>query len=557
LGQGLQQISAQYSALGTEKSYRVMWSQTSNALANLSQQVSDLGPAERKRTPEKLEQDLEKANQLSLAQKELAIKIQQVADQHAELLALLEGPELSQALLWAQNSQKVIQQVREYHPDNWPRADGVNNLPGELQTVTEGLQRLGSGRPAEGVAETQLPQRLEEARRLAQFYQALRGRVTVVEARLAELQQAEAQTRDTLEGIRKDLVQVAFIINSNPTLTKMAGQELGRFQAQIDKQLAELDQRQQGTVDSKARQANGLAVRINQGLNGWLDQLGQDTQTKVKGLTVSLTKLDSIAPLEDSPVVEARRLLSSGQAYSSAYAQKAQLPMEAMVMEYKRRSEYAQACSAAQQALQDLEKPVVESYNTASESRQKVQDQFSAANNWLHQARSWPPVAVDVETEYQALGRLEADWAEVRTKPVKAIDLVKRLGDLAREYQGLAEKMRQLVERGNRDQKEVQKYETELDGFLSLWEKLQSSYKDNLEASEDIHKLLNDADQEMYRIKTQYREGALTYDQVLQAIQALHRKVRMYQAVLDEAHVVDVNGRVITSRESKRAPGEW
>ena len=78
-----------------------------------------------------------------------------------------------------------------------------------------------------------------------------------------------------------------------------------------------------------------------------------------------------------------------------------------------------------------------------------------------------------------------------------------------------------------------------------------------MEASEDIHKLLNDADQEMYRIKTQYREGALTYDQVLQAIQALHRKVRLYQAVLDDAHVVDVNGRVITSRESKRAPGEW
>jgi hypothetical protein len=379
----------------------------------------------------------------------------------------------------------------------------------------------------------------------------------VVEARLAELQQSETQARDILEGTRKDLVQLAFIVNSNPTLTKMAGQEIGRFQAQIDKQSADLDQRQQGTVDSKARQASGLAVRINQGLNGWLDQLGQDTQAKVKGLTASLTRLDSIAPLEDAPVAEARRLLASGPTYGSAYGQKSQFPMEALVLEYKRRSECAQACSAAQQALQDLENPVVESYNTASESRQKVQDQFSAANNWLRQARSWPPVAVDGEAEYQALGRLEADWADVKTKPVKAIDLVKRLGDLAREYQGLAEKTRQLIERGNRDQKEVQKFETELDGFLSLWEKLQLSYQDNIEASEDIHKLLNEADQEMYRIKIQSREGVLTYDQVLQAIQTLHRKVRLYQAVLDDAHVVDVNGRVITSREAKRAPGEW
>ena len=558
LTEGQKSLSDQYSTLGGAKAYRILWARTSNTLTGLNQRVNDLGTAERKRTPAKIEEDLESANQLALEQKELAVYLRQIADQQSALAALLEGPELSQAVLWTQNSQKLLGQIREYHPDNWPRADNLNTLPDDLRGLTDSLQRLGAGRPADGIAESQLVQRLQEAQRIGQAYQALRVRLSAIEGRLAELQQSEGQARESLETTGKNLTQIGFIVKSNPTLTKIAGQEIGRFQAQIDKQLAELDVRQQGTVDSKARQASGLNLRIEQGLNGWLDGLNQDTQTNVKTLTVSLTRLDSIAILDDAPAVEARRLLATGGPYGgSSYGQRPQFSMEALVMEFKRRSEYSQACSSAVQALQDLEKPVVESYTTASQSRQKVQDQFNVANNWLRQARAWPPVEVDVEAEFKLLGQLEADWAAVKEKPIKAIDLVKRLGDLAREYQALAGSLGQLIERGNREQKDIQKLENELDENLSLWEKLQKTYQDNPEASEDINQLLNEADQEMYRVKTQYREGTLIYTQVHQAIQSLHRKVRLYQAVLDDAHVIDVSGRVIASKESQRAPGEW
>ncbi len=186
-----------------------------------------------------------------------------------------------------------------------------------------------------------------------------------------------------------------------------------------------------------------------------------------------------------------------------------------------------------------------------------MQDQFNAANSWLRQKNTWPPVEVDGEAEFKQFGKIEADWGSLKEKPIKAIDLVKRLGDFAREYQALAVKMGQLIDRGNREQKDIQKLESELDEYLGLWEKLEKTYQDNLDAREDIHKLLDEADQEMYRVKTQYREGRHDYTAVFQAIQSLHRKVRLYQAVLDDAHVVDVNGRVIASKESKRAPGEW
>lgn len=557
LSAGIKLVSEQYSDLGSARNYRILWSQTSNALADLSRNSGELGGAERKRTPNQLESDLEKANLLLVQQKELAIHLDQVSNQRAQLVALLEGSELSQALLWAQNAPKVFQQIREYHPDNWPRADAVQLLPDDLRSVTDGLQRLGMGRPGDGIAETQLAQRLQEAIQIGQLYQELRVRVNAIEARLAALKTAEIQAREILETAQKNLAQVGFLIKSNPILARLAGQEIERFQKQIEKQLGELSQRQQGTVDSKARQALGLTTRIEQGLNSWLDQLSLDNQAKANQLTATLTRLDSIAPLDDGQVAEARRLLSTGQPYGSAYGQKANFPLEALVLEYKRRSEYSQACAATSQALQDLEKPVVDSYTTASQARQQVQDQVNTANNWLRQANAWPPVAVNPETEFRALGQLEVSWSALREKPVKAIELVKRLGDLAREYQSLAASLKQLIEQGNRDQAEILQMERELDGFLSGWEKLARAYPDNPEASQDIQQLLNEADQEMYRVKTQYREGRLTYAQVQQAVQTLHRKVRLYQAVLDDTHVVDLQGRVITSRESKRAPGEW
>jgi chromosome segregation ATPase len=558
LSQGMKEISNRVAFLGTTKSYRILWTRTSNALANMSQQVNELGEAERQRTPAKLAQDLEKANQLILAQQELSQYLQQTSEQHAALVELLEGPELGQAMLWVQNTQKHLPEIQGYDPGNWARADAIVTLPEDLRKIDEALKSLGASRPGDGIAEEQLTPRLEAAQRLGGQYQSLRARASVIESRLAELKLSENQARQTLETIAKNLAQVGFIVNSNPVLVKQAGQEIERFQKQIEKQLADLAQRQKGTVDSKARQASGLALRIEQGLDEWLAGLDQDTQEKGKALTASLTRLDSIAPLEDAPALEARRLLVDiAPRPGSIYRGRGEFPLETLVLEYKRRSEQNQACTAVQKALADLESPVVASFNTAQQNRQQVQDLFHQANNWLRQGRAWPPVAVDAEAELQTLGRLEADWAGLREKPIKAIELVKCLGDLARQYQALASSLGGLIEQGNRQQKDIHKLESQVDAYLDAWEKIQGAYTDNPQASEDIHKLLNEADQEMFRVKSQYNEGRLNYDQVQAAIQALHRRIRLYQAVLDDTHVVDVTGKVITSRDSQRAPGEW
>lgn len=556
---GLAQVSGLVSGLGTAKEVPLRWGQTSAALARLSQQVNSLTKIAKNRSLEQVDHDLGQANQLYLELKEVLEYCQQVSSQHSELVELMRGPEIGQGELWRQSSLKLVGRLKEYNAENWLRADAVGSLPGKLDSLGEGLRRLQAGGTTAAIPEDQVGSRLTEARRLVQLSQALRVRVNQVEGRLAELQHTENQAREQLERAKNILVQVGYVVHSNPLLSSLAAQEIEHQQSQIDRYTAELNQRQHGTVEGKARQASGFVLHTENTLNGWLVRLDQDTQAKGKALTGTLTRLDSIARLEDAPVAETRRLLSSPELRSGGMlaAGKAQYPLEEMVPEFKRRSDIHQSAAATQAAVQDLEKPVVDSYNAASQNRQHVLDQFGQVSTWLRQTRAWPPVSVDLDAEQHDLAGLENQWQGLKDKPIKAIDLVARLGELSTKYQSLGERVRQAAEKGTREQDQAETLENELRDYARQWERLLGAYRDNSMATQEIQQLLSQVDDELYRLRQGYREGTVNYNQAVQTLQSLHRRTRLFQAALDDSHVIDMSGKVITSRTSTRAPGEW
>lgn len=557
LAQHTRELSAQITTLGSSRIHPVVWKRSSTGLLSLNQGARAIGPIDKPRTPEALEQDLAEVKRLNSEALNLRDHCQQVAEQHAELLALLGGAELSQAGLWQQNALIQAKRVSEYDPQNWPRADAVTALPGELQALGEGLQQFVTGNPAEPVLEDEIADRLGKTRQLASTIQVLRGRMNLVEIRLAALQQSENESHEQLEAGKKTLVQVAYLARSNPFLGG-AVQEIDRLQSQLDSLGDELALRQRGTVESKVRKITVAVTKTEQALNSWLDRLNQDTQSKTKAITACLTRLGSIAPLDDPPVAEAQRLLTSGPPYgASGYSQKSQFMLDALVRELKQRSDYGQACAAGLRALEEIEKPVVETYNAASQNRRQLHEQANEISAWLRQTQAWPPTSVDLKAEQKEIASLDTQWENFKAQPVRGIELVKRLGGLSNEYQRSAERVRRLAEQAGKEQDTAETLVREIDQFSQLWEKQFYAQRDNRPAREDIRGLLDQISQELYRIKSQYRERVLDYTRVLQALQTLQRKARLHQVALDDAHVIDVNGRVITSRESTRAPGDW
>jgi hypothetical protein len=548
LNGGLKQTATQLAALGTHSVRPVIWAQSRARLTELSGQAKRVGPASQARTPEKLAQDVEAARNLSQQQKELYQHTQEVATQHEQLVTLLASPGLNQGAVFRQQVQSLLAKVQEYAAENWARGDGINRLPEELRYFDDGLQTVAKD-VQEPVAETEITTRLDEARQLEQFQARLHERVEHIQARLGEIQQMEQQAQSQLAAVRAALNQAALLVSSNPFLEGVATGEVGRLQKSLDQVENELENRQQGTVEKKAHNVEVLVGRVEQASQNWLDRLNKEIDGLKSTLARQVSELQGVAALEEQPVAEAQRLLSSPQSFgASGFGGTSLTRLEAIILELKRRSEYWQACKAGANALQDIAGPLLEAYQSAGQERQAARQLFSELNDWLRSSRGWPPASIDLETEQQELERLEGQWNGLRQQRARAIQLVKQYAGLEGAFRSLSERAHLAGERAADERQKIEGLESEIDEMAQAWEQLRQTYRENQVTAGEIRRLLGDVDNERNQLKRQARQDIRSYDQILQGMQSLNRRLRLAQVSIDETHVIDVNGRIIAYR---------
>ncbi|MBN2547614.1 MAG: hypothetical protein JXB15_00530 [Anaerolineales bacterium] len=544
---GLRQLSLDCAALAS-RAFPVAWDQSLRVLTDLNQQTSTIGPAKKSRDLDQLDHDLALVTRLNEQRHSLAQQVQQIAEQHGELTLLLSDPELEHLSGWLQVNRHLSAAAQEYAPENWPRLDAIGSLSSDLQSLEDEARRLLPSESASGshaIPEAEVSARLQATRRLQESFRRLRKRMEAIQQRLQEMQNSEKQARQQLESAQSTLTQLAFIVRSSTFLTENAAPELARLQTEIQGLLDDLAQRQRGSLDKKARSAAALVERSQISANHWLDQLGQETQNLLTEISALLTSLDNIAQLQDPAIAEARRLLSNAGALgASSYAGKARYPLNELIAEFKRRSDYWQAGAAALNALDDVENPVSESYQQASQHRQQTLEVFADLETWTRQARSWPPTSISLEAERQDFDCLEMQWKSLRNEHLRAIQLVQQLGNLSAHYQSLAEKVRQGVERAEHERIQVQTIENEIEEYTQLWQSHLQTYRDEPEVAQEIRGFLNEAENELNLIHRQYQQGTKNYSQILQALNLLHRKLRLNQVALDADHALDTSGNV-------------
>ena len=548
LNGGIKLLSAQIASLGTSAKHPIKWDQSKSQLTELSRQAAALGPARKPRPPEQVNQDLVAASRLNEQQKVLTRRLQQLAQEHTELLALLDSPGFRQGREWCQSALRLAARTAGYDPENWPKADAVADLPDQLQELDRRLQSPLIANPSEPVTEAEVSRRLQETRQLAQEAQALSGRAERIQARLAEIQQGERQAREHLEAARLNLHQIGLLVRSNALLGEPAAQEANRLQAGLQQAAAELEDRQQGSLEKKTRSIAALLSRLEQAGNTWIDQLNKDLEAQRKALSEMLTSLEGFTTLDEPAVGEARRQLSDGQALTSSFSQRSRFPLDQILVELKRRSDHWQGLVAANRSLQDVAQPLVEAYNDAIENREYAREQMAEIASWIRSSQGWPPTSISLTSERQELARLEDQWEALRQQRARALQLVAQLTSLSGRYQAVADRAAQQADRAVQEQAQVESVEAELDDLVQLWQSQWNTYQNNSVTHEAIRKLLGELDHERELIKRQYRQGSKNYQQALQALQTLRKKARMSQVSIDDTHVIDVHGRVIAFR---------
>lgn len=542
---GLKQTQAEISELSKHPNHPVVWSQSRGQLNNLLKEAEALGAPKKPRSPEQVFSDLDAAARLNKQQKDLAAHCRQVAQQHAELLGLLASPDLSQGLEWCQKATRLAARLAPYDAENWPRSAMVTNLAADIQDMQARLSALVAVEPGQPIAEVNMPARLEETRQLAEAFKAFQERARSIKNRFDELQQVEKEAREQVEAARAALSQMAFIVRSNSFLTSVAGQELPRLNTALQQALDEMEERQRGPVERKARQAEAITGRIEQAANTWLDRLTDDIEGHIQDLSALTADLDAIGQVDEPPVADARKRMAEAPAHGSGYRDKAQYSLSDLVAVLKRRSDYWQSLVSTYHALDDLAQPVLDTYNDAEQSRGEALDLFSQLSGQMRGQRGWPPTQVNFNADRQELARLEDQWEGQKNHPAKAAALAGTLGSLAGKYQTLAERTRQTAARVQQEQDQVLNLENQIADLAQAWQTRLSEHRDSQITCQEIQDLLASIDQEAEQIRQSYRQGQRAYPQVLQALQALLRRVRIKQVTLDGAHVLDVNGRVL------------
>lgn len=546
LSTSLKRESQHFTALGTAPVYPIAWGTSIDTLSGINTQAARVGSINKSRDLKQVEEDLDQATRLNAELKTLTRYRQQIETQHSELTAILATPEFQQVDEWLGYAQQIAERTQQFSPENWELGDAVSSLSPDLVELEKIILRLVPDSVLVPVEETDITSLLENTRSLAASYEKMRARVERVRERLEVIQNKEKSSQEQLLEAQTALYQIKYVIKSNSHLSKIAAREYDRFQKDHKKLDEGLKDRKHGYVGKKAKRVGTLTARIEHTGNHWLEEIDTDIEIKTNLISESLNILDSIAFLEENAVESARQLISSGQVSSQEEdADKVSLPLTDLPAELKRRSDTWQTCSATIRALEDVEKPIVETFNKAKQTRQKAKDQYKKLNEVMRGKQKWPPTSVSIAPARQELDLIEKNWGNLKNESSRAISIVAQLGNLSAKYQRLEITLSQETDRATREQGQIAGLEAEFSELEKIWLDLRKMYRDKPLAKEGIKELLAETNQEWNQTKRVYKQGGSDYNQVLQTLGSLVAKTRSAHVMIDHDHLIDVNGSLI------------
>jgi hypothetical protein len=517
--------------------YPLNWDVSRPLLAGLEEKTAALGGRDLPRTSAKITEALGRAAVLVKEVKAFTGKVDQSLTWHHELLALLGTGVIADGTAFSVEAKTLARAVQAYDPANWSSQDNLAGLPKEVAQLDDLQKRLTSAGQSGGVKESQLSARLEEAKRLTDLHASLRARVERVRSRLKEVQQAESEARDELERAGTTVESMALLLKDNPALQEIAAAEINRSRAEIARLEQDLASPAAGAVDRKVSKANSLLDGLSRSANGWVDKLSANLQTHTRKLADTLAALDPIANLDDRAVTDARNLLS--RIGASPTNRKSGLTYLDAAAELKRWNNDWQSCSAAARALDQLAGPVLEAAGDAAQARKSAKAAFQAAGKLASGRRDWPPTRQSLAEEVKTFQQLENRLDGLRTRSIASGALVRELSQVYHELDRLEDQVTQAVHAAETEQGEAAETELQLGALQQRWQALAQRYPGQADLDLEIKDLVSQTDQRLGQLKSQYKRGAMEYDQVLSGL-------REQTSLLRNARFSNAEGQPVT-----------
>ncbi|MCU0484656.1 MAG: hypothetical protein MUC85_00965 [Anaerolineales bacterium] len=539
------QTAALYSSLQKVPRLPVTWEKTQAVMVRMGEQLDGIGAVVKKRSLQQLAVDLAALEALNSRILDTRKHVQWVSEQQGRLSTLLGTLTASQEEKWLDKAAAMAEQAKSFDPENFSGQVPAHDLAESLKKLSALWRQVLSTDPAQPVREAALPALTKNAEQAVAMQENLRSQSDLLRARFEELLQVEEELRDQLLRSRAILSQAGALIGSNPFLRRLAKNEQEGLTAQVEISLVELSEHGQGTVAAKAKKAAPILKRVEQAVARWSDTLAQEVAARKDDLENKIEVLESKVKLDEPALLDTIRLL---RRVELDLAEPAPAPEQASLMAQTERlkslNQAHQSCTISLQQVEEFAGTVLNLYQKAEKHRQAVLEHLQKAEEVAPEALNWPASTQHLSNEPAQVKALEQLWLSLRQEPLRAIQMAGKLSDLSERYQMMDTQLRRLVDTALQEQQGVLAYEKRLNDSIKMWQRQASLHANNRSVQGAVQSLVESARREHEALKLRYERGNIPYQQTLNSLKQICRKLDEASVPVDDQQDLDITGAV-------------
>lgn len=463
-----------------------------------------------------------------------------------ELSNLWSSMELQQGAVWVSGVRKVLEDAVMYDDINWRSIDDLADFRSQFEKLDQLQSSLLTLNPTQPIHESILPELLDGYRKLFVLHQNLRPRLNRIHEHLKIIQSLHDETKEKVDRAKSILAKTLPVISSNPLLRRGAGKEPEKLQLALEGLIKELDM-QEGLIEKKAQNVDLWVAKAEQALNKWLDVMANDLDDHLARLEETFQTLGLFQNIQDLVISETKEILKkieSPDRFGMPLNRPGDDPLLVAARKLWATNDDWQKVVSVERAMADIAEPVIERYKKVEKGRELLMNLVAKGDKLVPAELCWPPTAQNLELERKQFQTLEENWHILHEEPIQAIQLVGKLSDFSTQYLDLAARISQKNEKAKQEQERILDYERKLDEAKHSWLAIANKFPEYKTLSRDLEKFFVEVDKEFGNIKKQYTMGGLPYNQVLQNLRMLCRKVNEITMPAAGNQVIDINGEL-------------
>jgi hypothetical protein len=515
--------------------YRIDWESLRDTAVCLHQVRASIGALTDRRTPERLDEHVRLADDLTRQGQALKQTVMQARNTRRALLSTLERPELDAQPTWFSRARDLSGQARRFAPSNWPAGHDPSSILGEAQELEQRRERWIPASTDTVLPVTRLDTHLSKIGTLVGELASFQRYLDQVDRQLTRLEHTRQDARQNLQlalGAVERLLPLLrdatprmrwSLLGPRPT------RQLERALQSGNELLAGL-QHQDTSIEAHVIEIDRWMSACLKALRGLHEAIHPSTLRLETSLQGVVTDLESLAPFDqETTMVEAHRQLDIDRpgTLPPSGGGSAASQIEALVDD-------------AIHTLRDRERLYVALGNLESQIVNRIAERRAATDRERTQARAghralverkeksehmWPPLRCDRRLADNHLASAEREEQALRSAGRTVQGVIGYLDRIAERYQSLNNEVQSRTEQNDWQRQEVQ----ERWDKLVRWQKSLDDYRHAHEHEPETARAVRDrrdyTSREMQRVRRAYGRSPMAHEETRRILEELWGQV--------------------------------